>query len=114
MPIWENAVRDKVVVVTMIESPSERDISRIAEALGVEFSQRDSMYWGGVYYLANGTGGEKVYFFRNHDLIDDAPAFPQAPQGRWLLRFDATERDPEQIREALSANLGDVMLLLTA
>jgi hypothetical protein len=59
----------------------------IEESLGVTFAAHDSLYHGGAYYRYEEAGTE-IILQRNYDLLDEAPAEPEAGELPLLVYID--------------------------
>lgn len=98
----------RAIMAMAIESPSDRDIELLGDALGIAFESRQSPWWGGDFYFANGERFEKVYLcrtYRYYGADDGGPVLAEAHPRRWFLRLESTQRDIEQLRAALEAQL---------
>lgn len=107
-PLWA-AARPRTRQFTL-GIPSAAPMAGIAAvvgpALGVSFRARDSLYYGGQYFLAGRAGAEEIRIYRNYDPQDRAPVYADATDCPTLIAFSGTARDPADSARALSDAVG--------
>jgi hypothetical protein len=83
--------------------PLEEVAQKIGALFGVSMGMRDSQYLGGSYYRGVKDGGEEFVVRRNFDVVEKAPAIPEASDCPVLLKVDRTEQAAEDIVKKLVA-----------
>ena len=102
------------LIIGLAGEPSlEKVAAGVARYLGMDLAERDSMYWGGTYYRAR-SDDEEITVYRNYDVLDDAPVFGNHADVGVLVMFDHSQRSPEEIADALAAQLGMAARVLAA
>ncbi|AHG49783.1 hypothetical protein RLEG12_02565 (plasmid) [Rhizobium leguminosarum bv. trifolii CB782] len=81
----------------------------VESASGFFFSERDSFYQAGVYYVFGAGGEEQFVLKRNIDPFDGDPVEQDFVSYPLLFYINSTERPSELI--ALMANVADFELL---
>ncbi len=85
--------------------PLDVTASQLGEAMGFAPEERDSVHFGGTYYLGRTEAGEEVTVFANHDPIDDAPAYPDHADLGVVVRIHRTELSPDEATALLDETL---------
>lgn len=95
------------VLVFAVASPEDMDrtAERVFRALGVDYRERNSSYFGGRYFRAGNPRSEEIYFFVNRD-IDGSRQFPEAAETEWILRIDKTSRTAPEVLAQISGPSG--------
>ncbi len=78
-------------------------------ALKTTFQERDSSYWGGVYYMSDAMSGicGKIRILQNRDIVDGRAIVPSHPADSIVLLAEEA-RDTRAIEAALSELAGVV------
>jgi len=87
-------------------SPLDEIASTLGDAMGFAPEKRDSVHFGGTYYLGRTHAGEEFTVFANHDLVDDAPAYPDHADLRVVVRIHLTDLDADEATALLDKTLG--------
>lgn len=64
----------------------------VEETFGISLEERDSLYYGGIYYVWSGENSESFILKVNLDPFDDEPVEQNFPDYPVLLYIDATAR----------------------
>lgn len=85
------------------EAPLDGLARRLSERLGIAFQERDSDYWGGLYFLARGSDvAELLQLHSNSAGIDGGPVLSDYAEWATLLHV-TNPSDPDGLRPLLIA-----------